>query len=131
MLIGRVSVFAVALVAILLALDSNSSILGLVANAWAGFGAAFGPVVLMSLYWKRMNHWGALAGIAAGALTVLFWAYSPYQIDGKQLNDFLYAMIPGVFVSSLLTWLVSLATSSPTAEVSNLFQQVSDKLENN
>jgi SSS family solute:Na+ symporter/sodium/proline symporter len=129
-LIGRVSVFAVALIAIYLALDSNSSILGLVANAWAGFGAAFGPVVLISLYWKRMNHWGALAGIAAGALTVLFWAYSPYQIEGKQLNDYLYAMIPGVFVSAVLTWLVSLVTSAPSENVSQLFQQVSDKLEN-
>lgn len=130
-LVGRASVFVVALIAILLALDSSSSILGLVANAWAGFGAAFGPVVLMSLYWKRMNHWGALAGIAAGALTVLFWAYSPYQIEGKQLNDFLYAMIPGVFVSALVTWLVSLITAAPTTDVSHLFQQVSDKLENN
>ncbi len=130
-LVGRASVFVVALIAILLALDSSSSILGLVANAWAGFGAAFGPVVLMSLYWKRMNHWGALAGIAAGALTVLFWAYSPYQIEGKQLNDFLYAMIPGVFVSALVTWLVSLLTAAPTTDVSHLFQQVSDKLEKN
>jgi SSS family solute:Na+ symporter/sodium/proline symporter len=129
-LIGRISVFAVALIAIYLALDSNSSILGLVANAWAGFGAAFGPVVLISLYWKRMNHWGALAGIAAGALTVLFWAYSPYQIEGKQLNDYLYAMIPGVFVSAVLTWLVSLITSAPSENVSQLFQQVSDKLKN-
>lgn len=130
-LIGRISVFAVALVAIFLALDSSSSILGLVANAWAGFGAAFGPVVLMSLYWKRMNYWGALSGITAGALTVLFWAYSPYQIEGKQLNDYLYAMIPGVFVSAVLTWLVSLATSVPAENVRHLFQQVSDKLQKN
>lgn len=126
-LVGRAAVFAVALVAIWLALDSNSSILGLVANAWAGFGAAFGPVILMSLYWKRMNHWGALAGIVSGALTVLVWAYSPYQLDGKQLNDYLYAMIPGVAVSTLLTWLTSLATTEPGEEVSQLFQQVSDK----
>jgi SSS family solute:Na+ symporter/sodium/proline symporter len=128
-LIGRLSVFAVALVAIGLALDSSSSILGLVANAWAGFGAAFGPVVLLSLYWRRMNHWGALAGIITGALTVLFWAYSPYQIDGKQLNDYLYAMIPGVFISALCTWLVSLATAAPTKDVALLFQHVSDQLD--
>lgn len=128
--VGRASVFAVALVAILLALDSNSSILGLVANAWAGFGAAFGPVILMSLYWRRMNHWGALAGMITGALTVLVWAYSSYQIDGKQLNDYIYAMIPGVFVSTLLSWLVSLITAAPAADVRQLFQQVSDKFEN-
>ncbi|WP_419569943.1 sodium/proline symporter PutP [Rheinheimera sp.] len=128
-LIGRVSVLLVALVAIALALDSNNSILSLVSDAWAGFGAAFGPVVLLSLYWSRMNHWGALAGIVAGAATVLFWVYAPLQIDGKQLDDFIYAMIPGVFVSALATLVVSRLTAAPQTAVQELFGAVLHKLE--
>ncbi|WP_337881466.1 sodium/proline symporter PutP [Rheinheimera sp.] len=128
-LIGRLSVLLVALIAIGLALDSNNSILSLVADAWAGFGAAFGPVVLLSLYWSRMNHWGALAGISAGAVTVLFWVYAPLQIDGKQLDDFIYAMIPGVLASALATVLVSRLTSPPAAGVQELFGSVLKKLE--
>ena len=72
-LVGRVSVFLVALVAIYLAYDRNSSILSLVSNAWAGFGAAFGPVIIGCLYWKGMTRNGALAGIISGAVTVLIW----------------------------------------------------------
>ena len=72
-LVGRISVILVALFAIYLAYDRDSSILDLVSNAWAGFGAAFGPLVLFSLYWKRMNLQGAIAGMVVGAATVLFW----------------------------------------------------------
>ena len=70
---GRVAVLLVAVVASLLALDQNSTILSLVAYAWAGFGASFGPVILLSLFWKKMNKWGALFGMIVGALTVIIW----------------------------------------------------------
>jgi len=128
-LVGRLSVLAVALVAIGLALDRNNSILSLVSDAWAGFGAAFGPVVLLSLYWSRMNHWGALAGILAGAVTVLFWVYAPLQIAGKQLDDFIYAMLPGVFIATLASIFVSKLTAPPAQPVQDLFNQVQLKLE--
>lgn len=105
--VGRLSVLIVAIIAIWIATDRSSSILALVANAWAGFGAAFGPVILLSLYWQRMTAAGALAGMLGGAVTVLAWVYAPLQINGQQLNDYLYAMVPGVVVSALLAVLVS------------------------
>ncbi|WP_237049667.1 sodium/proline symporter PutP [Solilutibacter oculi] len=84
---GRAMVALVALVAIFIARDPDSRVLGLVSYAWAGFGAAFGPVVLMSLFWRRMNGWGALAGIVAGAATVILWK----QFAGSAL----YEIVPG------------------------------------
>lgn len=71
--VGRISVAAIALIAILLASNPDSSVLDLVSYAWAGFGAAFGPVIILSLFWKRMNRWGALAGMIVGAVTVVVW----------------------------------------------------------
>lgn len=128
-LMGRLSVFLVALVAIFIALDRSSSILSLVANAWAGFGAAFGPLVLLSLYWKRMNLWGALAGMIAGAATVLLWIYGPWTINDMPLNDYLYAIVPGVLVSTLTIWLVTKLTAAPEQAVLNQFEQMLQQLQ--
>ncbi|MDX5378148.1 MAG: sodium/proline symporter PutP, partial [Halomonas sp.] len=72
--IGRLAVVAIAVIAYLLALNPDATVLDLVAYAWAGFGAAFGPALIMSLYWRRMNKWGALAGIVVGGVTVVVWA---------------------------------------------------------
>jgi len=113
-LVGRISVFVVALVAIYLAYDRNSSILSLVSNAWAGFGAAFGPVVIGCLYWKGMTRNGALAGIVSGAITVLIWIYAPITIDGQSLSSWMYEIVPGFIVCSLAIYLVS--KSSPQVE---------------
>ncbi len=113
-LVGRISVFLVALVAIYLAYDRNSSILSLVSNAWAGFGAAFGPVVIGCLYWKGMTRNGALAGIISGAVTVLIWIYAPFTIDEQSLSAWMYEIVPGFIVCSLAIYLVS--KSSPQVE---------------
>src|SRR5690606_7281897 len=94
----------------------------------AGFGSAFGPVVLLSLYWSRMNQWGALAGMVAGAATVLFWVYSPLHIGDKQLNDFIYAMIPGFLISGLAAIITSRLTAEPETQVRQLFVQVQNKV---
>ena len=72
---GRLSVLIVAIIALFLSWEKNSTILNLVGYAWAGFGASFGPLILLSLFWKRMNRWGALAGIIGGALTVIAWSF--------------------------------------------------------
>ncbi len=77
LLISRITVLVVSAVAFMIALDPNSSVMGLVSNAWAGFGATFGPVVLMSLFWKRSNVTGAAFGMIAGGLTVILWDYIP------------------------------------------------------
>ena len=106
-LVGRISVFLVALVAIYLAYDRDSSILSLVSNAWAGFGAAFGPVVIGCLYWKGMTRNGALAGIVSGALTVLIWIYAPFTINGQALSAVMYEIVPGFIVCSLAIYVVS------------------------
>ncbi|HAT41941.1 MAG TPA: sodium/proline symporter PutP [Rheinheimera sp.] len=127
-LMGRGAVLAVAIVAIVIALDRSSSILSLVANAWAGFGAAFGPVILISLYWRRMTLWGALAGMLAGSMTVLAWVYGPWTMDGVALNDWLYSMVPGVIASALAVWLVSLMTKQPSEAVLQQFQTMEEQL---
>ncbi|MGR5541755.1 sodium:solute symporter family transporter, partial [Vibrio campbellii] len=69
--VGRFAVVAISIFALVLAMNPNSSVLGLVSYAWAGFGAAFGPVIILSLYWSRMNRQGALAGIIVGGVTVV------------------------------------------------------------
>lgn len=112
LIVGRSSVVTVALLAVVLAHDRNSSILSLVSNAWAGFGSAFGPVILLSLFWSRMTRAGALAGMAAGALTVLFWLVAPYKIDGQSLSNFLYELFPGFVIATLVTIITSLLTNT-------------------
>ncbi len=106
---GRAMVALVALVAIFLARDPDSRVLGLVSYAWAGFGAAFGPVVLMSLFWRRMNGWGALAGIVVGAVTVILWK----QYAGSAL----YEIVPGFIAGALAVVAASLLTAAPSREV--------------
>ncbi len=117
--IGRLTVLLVALLALWIARDPDSRVLGLVAYAWAGFGAAFGPVVLISLYWQRMNFAGALAGMLGGALTVVLW---------KQTGSALYEMVPGVVVSTALVYVVSLLTAAPSQAVQATHQQVRQTL---
>jgi SSS family solute:Na+ symporter/sodium/proline symporter len=107
-MVGRVATLAVAIVAVFLALDRSSSILSLVGNAWAGFGAAFGPVILLSLHWRRMTRQGALAGIVGGAATVLIWLYAPFTIVGQPPTELVYEIIPGFLVSTIAAVAVSL-----------------------
>ena len=115
--IGRLSVLFVAVIAFLLAINKNDTILDLVGYAWAGFGASFGPVILLSLYWKRMNKWGALAGMIAGAVTVIVWT----RFD--VLKDFLYEMVPGFAASLLAIFIFSRLTAKPSREVEAQFDE--------
>ncbi|RSD28402.1 sodium/proline symporter PutP [Mesobacillus subterraneus] len=116
--VGRAAVLLVALVGIALSYTPNDTILSLVGNAWAGFGAAFGPVMLLSLYWKQMNRWGALAGIIVGSLTVIIWI----SIDG--LSEFMYEMIPGFFLSLIAVIVVSKMTTGPGKAVKEEFNEM-------
>jgi sodium/proline symporter len=100
-IVGRLAVLTIAFIAFLLAMDRESKVLDLVSYAWAGFGAAFGPAVLISLYWSGMNRWGTLAGILSGGVTVVIW--KPLQ---GGLFD-LYEIIPGFIVSSIMILLFS------------------------
>ncbi len=123
-LIGRLSVLLVALVAIALAYDRNSSILSLVSNAWAGFGAAFGPVVIASLYWRKMTGNAALAGMITGAATVLLWIYLPITIDGQPLSSVMYEIVPGFISCSLVIYLVSSVAPQKDAKILAKHQQM-------
>ncbi|MEP7316475.1 MAG: sodium/proline symporter PutP [Sphingomicrobium sp.] len=114
--VSRIAVVLVAVVAGLLAMNPESSILGLVSNAWAGFGAAFGPVVLLSLLWKRTTRQGALAGMVVGAVTVGIWIW-------LGLSSTMYEIVPGFILAGLATWLVSLATPAPSTEIEMQFEQ--------
>lgn len=123
-LVGRISVIVVAIVAILLASNPDSSVLNLVSNAWAGFGAAFGPLVIFSLTWRGMNRNGAVAGMVVGALTVILWVYGPFEMNGVALNSWLYAIVPGFILSTIAIFAVSTMTGGPRPSVSAKFEKM-------
>ena len=125
MKMSRYTVLGVAVLAYLIAWDPNSSIMGLVSNAWAGLGAAFGPTVLMSLFWKRCNLPGAVAGIVSGGLTVIIWDYIPL-IGGQTLGTVtgLYSLAIGFLISIVLIVVVSLCTKAPDASIVAEFERV-------
>ncbi|KGX88706.1 sodium/proline symporter PutP [Pontibacillus marinus] len=112
--VGRISVGVIALIAILLAYNPESSVLGLVSYAWAGFGASFGPIILLSLFWKRLTAPGAIAGIIVGAATVVIW---------KQLGTGLYEIVPGFILCALVAIVVSLMSRRPSNEIVAEFDQ--------
>ena len=117
--VGRASVLLVSLVALWLARDPESRVLGLVAYAWAGFGAAFGPVLILSLFWGRMTRNGALAGMITGAVVVIAW---------KELGLPLYEMVPGFLMATLAIVVVSLMGRAPSPEIQTRHQQVRQSL---
>jgi sodium/proline symporter len=118
-LVSRLTVLAVAFCALYLASNPDSYIFKIVSYAWAGFGACFGPAVVLSLYWKRMTLKGAYAGILAGGITVLIW---------KQFAWFqLYELIPGFLVSSLAIIIVSLLDEPPCSHIQEQFDKAISK----
>ncbi|WP_022942660.1 sodium/proline symporter PutP [Psychromonas hadalis] len=116
MLVGRLGVIALSLLALFLAMNPDSSVLGLVSYAWAGFGAAFGPVIILSLYWKRMNRNGALAGILVGGITIVIWK----QLTGGIFE--LYEIVPGIIFATTAIVVASLATKAPEQAVIEQFE---------
>lgn len=113
---GRMSVLAVSIIAAVLAFNQNSSILDLVAYAWAGFGASFGPVILLSLFWRKMTNWGAILGMISGAITVIVW-------KNIGLGETLYEIVPGFIVNLLVSVIVSLLTYKFNQEIDNEFSE--------
>jgi sodium/proline symporter len=109
--VGRFAVILISLIALVLAMTPDSSVLGLVSYAWAGFGAAFGPAIVLSLYWPRMNRNGALAGIVVGGVTIVLWK----QFTGGWFD--VYEIVPGIILSTLSIVIVSLITGEPEDEV--------------
>src|SRR5699024_10153772 len=110
-IVGRISVLLVGLVAAYIAKDPDAKVLGLVSHAWAGFGAAFGPMILLSLTWRRMSGTGAVAGLIAGDGTVRIWitmGWDHHFMGGEGI----YEIIPGFIVSWIAVYVVSLMTQT-------------------
>lgn len=102
----------------ILGLDSDNTVLELVEYAWAGFGAAFGPVMLFSVFWRRMTSWGAVAGIVTGGVTVIVWSL----IEGGIFE--LYELVPGFILGSIAIVIVSLLNKKPSQEILDEFDFV-------
>lgn len=120
--VGRIAVIGVSLIALMLAMNPESSVLGLVSYAWAGFGAAFGPAIVLSLYWSNMNRNGALVGILVGGITIVVWK----QLTGGIFD--VYEIVPGVIFSAISIVVVSLLTGGATKEVSAQHQKFQRQL---
>lgn len=118
MLVSRLSVLVVALVAFLLSLTPKDTILNLVGNAWAGFAAAFGPLVILSLMWRKITLIGAVSGMILGATTVLAWVYIPHDYKA------LYEIIPGFAISFLATVIISLLTYKANPKIEEDFNKM-------
>lgn len=119
---ARLTVTAIALIAIGLAWDPSSSVFRVVSFAWAGFGAAFGPVMLFALFWKRANKWGALAGMLTGGAMVFIWKYLIAPLGGAWA---IYELLPAFIAASIAVVVVSLATGAPEKELVDDFEAVS------
>ncbi len=118
MIAARATVIAIAVLGVVFAWDPNSSVFGIVSFAWAGFGASFGPLMLFSLFWKRTNKWGAIAGMLSGGVTVITWHYA----EGGLFS--LYELLPAFLVSSLCIVVVSLLTKAPEKEIAEEYEAV-------
>ena len=124
MVAARITLLVIAIFAVILARDPNSSVFGIVSFAWAGFGAAFGPVVLFSLFWKRTNRFGALAGMISGGVMIFVWKYLVRPLGGAW--D-IYELLPAFIVACIFIVVVSLATPEPEKEVLDEFDLASGK----
>jgi sodium/proline symporter len=121
--LSRAAVLAVSAVAMIFAWQQNDTILGLVSFAWAGFGAAFGPIILLALYWKKFTGQGALWGMIVGAVTVFAWGTS-------DLSGYLYEIVPGFLLCLIVAVVVSLMTYKPNPEVEREFNEAVEIVNN-
>ena len=122
MVIARVTLIIISIIGVVIAWDSNSSVFGIVSFAWAGFGAAFGPVMLLALFWKRSNKYGAIAGMVAGGAMVFIWKYI---IAVKVGGIFaIYELLPAFLIGLIVNVIVSLVTPAPESEITDTFEEV-------
>ena len=127
MIIARVSVVVIAVIAVFFARDPSSSVFRIVSFAWAGFGAAFGPVMLFGLFWKRMNKWGALAGMVSGGAMIFIWKFVIAKLGGVFA---IYELLPAFVCACIMIVIVSLLTKEPDGDVTGVFDEVNASLQN-
>ena len=116
MIVARVTLIAISVVGVIIAWDSNSSVF-----AWAGFGAVFGPVMLLSLFWKRSNRYGAFAGMIVGGVMVFVWKYAIAKLGGAFA---IYELLPAFVCGLLVNVIVSLVTPKPDKEIVDTFNSL-------
>ncbi|MBQ0138910.1 MAG: sodium/proline symporter PutP [Kurthia sp.] len=116
--LGRMAVLVVSLFAIWGAWDQDNTILALVAFAWAGFGSAFGPIILLTLFWRKITNWGALSGMIVGAVVAYVWG------QNKDLHDQLYEIVPGFVACLIVAVIVSLITYKKDEEIEKEFDEM-------
>ena len=124
MTVTRITLLVIALIAIVIALDEKSVIFNVVSFAWAGFGATFGPLMLFSLFWKRTNRAGAIAGMVSGAVMVFLWKLVISKLGGVFA---IYELLPAFVFSSICIVVVSLLTAPPSKEIEEDFEAVCAK----
>ena len=124
---ARISVLVISVIAAFIARDPNSSVFGIVSFAWAGFGAAFGPVVLTALFWRRSNKQGALAGMIVGGVMVFVWKYLIRPMGGIWG---IYELLPAFLLALAAIIIVSLATQAPEQAVLEEYDAVTKELKN-
>jgi sodium/proline symporter len=122
MLIARIAVVVMSIIALFIASDPDSSVFQIVSFAWAGFGAAFGPLMILALFWKRTNKYGALAGMISGGVMIFVWKFLIKPMGGV---FGIYELFPGFIVSLLFIVMVSLATPAPTGKIIEDFEKAS------
>jgi sodium/proline symporter len=120
-LAARGTVLVISVISVILASNPNSSVFSIVSFAWAGFGAAFGPVMLLALFWKRSNKYGALAGMVAGGVIVFVWKYCVRPLGGAW--D-IYELLPAFLIALAVDVVVSVLTPEPGEEVVRTFESV-------
>lgn len=121
MIVARVTLIAISVIGVVIAWDPNSSVFGIVSFAWAGFGAVFGPVMLLSLFWKRSNRYGALAGMIVGGVMVFVWKNAIAKLSG--VFD-IYELLPAFICGLLVNVIVSLLTPKPEKEITEVFDEL-------
>lgn len=121
MIVARVTLIIISVIGVVIAWNPNSSVFGIVSFAWAGFGAVFGPVVLLSLFWKRSNKYGAVAGMLVGGVMVFLWKY---VIAGLAPVLNIYELLPAFVISLVVNVVVSLITPKPEKEIVDEFDEV-------
>ncbi|MBQ8827045.1 MAG: sodium/proline symporter PutP [Oscillospiraceae bacterium] len=119
MTVTRITLLAIALIAVIIALDENSIIFNIVSFAWAGFGATFGPLMILSLFWKRINRAGAIAGMVSGAGMVFLWKLVISKLGGVFA---IYELLPAFIFSAVCIVVVSLLTPAPSKEIEDDFE---------
>lgn len=121
MVMARIVLIVIAAIGIVIARDPNSSVFGIVSFAWAGFGAAFGPIMLLALFWKRANRYGAIAGMLGGGIMIFVWKFMIKPLGGI---FGIYELLPGFIVGLLLCVVVSLLTPAPEREIVEEFESI-------